>query len=288
MQGRVRSGEARRLGPFSASMFVAVTTMAVFPFIVITSLDLGARANRRGISHPHKEHPMDEPMTNAHHRHRWTPSSVLHMLGAARGFWSSDLNSTVVGLADPQPGMALLDVGPGLGPATVTAAQHVGPSGTVIAVEPSAPLRGVLRVRRLWQRSRAVIDIRRGTAESLPVQTDSIDRAYSVNATHHFNDVPLAIAELVRVLKPGGRILLVDEDFTNDQHPYHHRESFHAPDPVDAIHIVSLLTDAGLSAASVEHQPIGGLAATVITATAPLPGQPADTTSTRDDTGESS
>ena len=231
---------------------------------------------------------MDEHTTNDHHRHGWTPSSVLRLLGSVREFWSSDLNRAVVGLVDPQPGMTLLDLGPGLGPATMTAAQHVGPNGLVIAVEPSTLVRGVLRVRRLWQRSRAIIDIRQGAAESLPVRTDSIDRAYSVNATHHFDDVALAISELVRVLTPGGRLLLVDENFTTDQHPYHHRASFHALDPVDANHIVSLLTDAGLSAAYVDHQPIGGLTATVITAVAPLQNQPAESTSSRDDTGESS
>ncbi len=158
----------------------------------------------------------------------------------------------------------------------------------MIAVEPSTPARGALRIRRLWQRSRAVIDIRQGAAESLPVRTASIDRAYSVNAMHHFDDMPFAISELVRVLKPGGRLLLVDEDFTNDQHPYHHRESFHAPDPVDAVHIVSLLTDAGLSATHIDHQLIAGVTATVITARAPAQGQPPTPASTPDDTGEAS
>ena len=41
MQERIQRGEARLLGPFYVYMFVAVTTMAVFPFMVIYFLDLG-------------------------------------------------------------------------------------------------------------------------------------------------------------------------------------------------------------------------------------------------------
>ena len=41
MQERIQRGEARLLGPFYIYMFVAVTTMAVFPFMVIYFLDLG-------------------------------------------------------------------------------------------------------------------------------------------------------------------------------------------------------------------------------------------------------
>ena len=41
MRRLLQAGEARLLGPFHAYMFVAVTAMAVFPFMVIYFLDLG-------------------------------------------------------------------------------------------------------------------------------------------------------------------------------------------------------------------------------------------------------
>ena len=212
---------------------------------------------------------MHNHTTNGHRRHHWTFSSALHILGAMGDFWSSDLNRAAVDLIDPQPGMTLLDVGAGLGPATIEAAQRIGPGGRVIAVDPSPTMRRILGLRRLWQPSRRLIDIRRGAAEDLPIATGSVDAALAVNAAHHFNDTELATAELARVLKPGGRLLLIDEDFTNPNHPYHHQGDTKEPDRDDAARIAELLTDAGLSVTHTDHHPVAGVTATVINATAP-------------------
>lgn len=211
---------------------------------------------------------MNEHTPSDHEPHGRSFASTVHMIGAFGDFWSSDLNRAVVDLIDPKPGMTLLDLGAGFGAASVVAANRVRPGGRVVAVDPSTTMRAVQRVRRLWQRSRAVIDIRSGAAEVLPIATGSVDRAFAVNAAHHFDNVALAVSELARVLRPGGTILLVDEDFTNTHHPYHHRETGFEPDPVDAALIVGLLEDSGLSATHADHQPLAGITATVVRATA--------------------
>lgn len=202
--------------------------------------------------------------------HRWTFRSAIHILGAIGDFWSSDLNQAAVEMVNPQPGETLLDVGAGLGPATIDAAHRIGPDGRIVAVDPSPSMRGILRLRRLWQRTRRLIDIRGGSAEHLPVETDSVDAAFSINAAHHFDDNERATAELTRVLKPGGRLLLIDEDFTNLDHPYNqHRHATEEPERVDAAHIAELLTTNGLSATQTDHYPIAGVTATIVNATAP-------------------
>jgi SAM-dependent methyltransferase len=194
---------------------------------------------------------------------------------ALSDFWSSSLNRAVVDSVDPKPDMVLLDLGAGLGPATIEAAGRVAPRGTVIAVDPSRAMLAVLGVRRLWQRSRSAIVIRRGSAEHLPVSPSSVDAAWAVNATHHFGDLDAAASELARVLRPGGRVLLVEEDLASAVHPYHDTiAQGHEPEAADPTHLVETLESVGLGNASSDRRIIGGVPATVVEATKPADHRP--------------
>lgn len=107
-----------------------------------------------------------------------------------------------------------------MGPAVVSAASRV-PAGMVTAVEPSRVMRTVLRLRRLFHPNRARIAVRKGTAERLPVDSASIATAWSINALHHWADLEQGAAEVFRVLRPGGRVILIDGDFAHPDHDYH-------------------------------------------------------------------
>jgi ubiquinone/menaquinone biosynthesis C-methylase UbiE len=136
----------------------------------------------------------------------------------SRFFWQSPINRWVVDEVDPQPGEYVLDIGAGIGPATVLTARRVD-GGWVQAVEPSLLMRSGLRTRSVFQRSRHRIVLSRGKAEALPVADGCVDAAYSINSAHHWHDFDAAAAELHRVLRPGGRILLLDEAFDDPDHP---------------------------------------------------------------------
>ena len=71
---------------------------------------------------------LEEQALMAHDQHRHDHDrglmTKLHWLLRIRHFWMSDVNRAVVDLADPKPGERGLDVGAGMGPATVLAAKR--------------------------------------------------------------------------------------------------------------------------------------------------------------------
>ncbi len=130
--------------------------------------------------------------------------------------WRSPVSREVVRVVAPVAGERVVDVGAGMGPATVLAAKT---GASVLAVDPTPYMRRILGVRRLGQRHRTAIRVVDGSAESIPADDRSVDALWTVNTMHHWTDLDAAVDELARVLRPGGRLVLVDEDFDAPTHP---------------------------------------------------------------------
>lgn len=194
-----------------------------------------------------------------------------HLAASLKDFWSSDLNRATVDLVDPRPGEVVLDLGAGLGPASVEAVRRVGPRGRVVAVDPSRAMRQVLRLRCRTDRIRRAIEVHDGTAEALPVEDRSIDALWAVNATHHFADLERFAAELARVLRPGGRVVLVEEDLSHPEQPFAMAagDGGHGPHAIDVDALTALFGGAGLADAASTYRRVAGTLATVITARQP-------------------
>ncbi len=104
------------------------------------------------------------------------------------------------------PPLDVADLGCGEGYLTVEAARW---ARRVIGVD-RAP--GVLaRAKALASRKRVSnITWKRGELDQLPLDDASIDVALLSQALHHAADPPHALAEVMRILRPGGRLLLLD------------------------------------------------------------------------------
>ena len=105
------------------------------------------------------------------------------------------------------PGEHVVDIGAGPGFLAAEMAAAVGPSGRVYAVEPSASMQAIARSRG------APLEISGGSAEALPLPDASVDVAVATQVLEYVPDVPGALAELRRVLRPGGRALVLDTDW---------------------------------------------------------------------------
>ena len=101
---------------------------------------------------------------------------------------------------DTQPGDRVLDIGTGTGVLARAALRRVGPTGSVIAVDPND---GMLAVAA---RLAPELDVRRGVAEQLPVADDETACTTCQFALMFFADRARAISEMARVTRPGGRV----------------------------------------------------------------------------------
>jgi SAM-dependent methyltransferase len=102
------------------------------------------------------------------------------------------------------PGLRVLDVASGTGDPAITLAERVGATGHVVATDLSE---NMLAVARKQAAGISNISFRVADAQSLPFDDDSFDVVTCRLGIMYFVDVPKALGELRRVLKPGGRIV---------------------------------------------------------------------------------
>jgi ubiquinone/menaquinone biosynthesis C-methylase UbiE len=109
-----------------------------------------------------------------------------------------------------QPGATVLDVGCGTGIALAEIADLVGPGGTVVGLDPSAAM--LEQARRRLEGAPAGVELVEGTATETGLEADRFDAVRTERVLMHVADPLLALTELARVTRPGGRIVLVEPD----------------------------------------------------------------------------
>lgn len=120
------------------------------------------------------------------------------------------LRSRTADLAQLTPGETALDVGCGTGDLTLEVSRRVGSTGLVAGIDAAPEM--VARARHKARRRHMTIDFRVEPVEKLSFADKTFDVVVSSLVFHHLPDglKPQALAEIHRVLKPGGRLLLVD------------------------------------------------------------------------------
>jgi arsenite methyltransferase len=107
-------------------------------------------------------------------------------------------------------GARILDVGCGPGFYVAELLDEVGPEGSVVGVDLSPQMLAVA-ARRC--QGRGNVEFHQGDATSLPVEDAGFDAALSVQVLEYVADADAALAELHRVLRPGGRVVVWDVDW---------------------------------------------------------------------------
>jgi ubiquinone/menaquinone biosynthesis C-methylase UbiE len=123
-----------------------------------------------------------------------------------QSFFSDSVREKALALAGVVAGRTAADLGAGSG---FISEALLGAGLKVIAVDQSPAMIALMR-----EKFSAVQDIeyRVGEAESLPVADASVDYAFANMYLHHVEDPLVGIREMVRILKPGGRLVITDLD----------------------------------------------------------------------------
>lgn len=173
---------------------------------------------------------------------------LTRVLGAGRE------REALIERAEIRSGHRVLDLGCGTGTLVVELGR--GQQGIdVVGVDPDP--KALLLAHRKAAQLGAVVSLDRGFADALPYPDASFDRVLSSFAFHHIpgEQREASLREVARVLKPGGRLHLLDFVASDPHGPWQVFRMFHR-----ALHdnteseIVRLLTRGGLVDAHVEHR----------------------------------
>ena len=107
-------------------------------------------------------------------------------------------------------GERVLDIGSGPGFVALEMANAVGPSGAVCAIDSSESMVAMTRMRCA---DRAWVEARIGTSDALPFADCAFDAVVATQVLEYVADVKKSLEEAFRVLRPRGRLLVVDTDW---------------------------------------------------------------------------
>jgi arsenite methyltransferase len=107
-------------------------------------------------------------------------------------------------------GERVLDIGSGPGLLAYDIGASVGRDGRVCGIDISEDMLAMAKRRCAQQ---AWSEFRKADATKLPYPDDSFDVAVSTQVYEYVADIPAALAELNRVMRPGGRVTILDTDY---------------------------------------------------------------------------
>ena len=181
-----------------------------------------------------------------------------------------------VAVADLQPGETVLDLGSGGGLDVLLSARRVGPSGFAYGLDASNDMLTLARANAASAGMHNVTFVH-GRIEDIPLPDDHVDVVISNCVVNLSSDKPGALAEVFRVLRPGGRVgisdVIADEDLDARERAVAEDMVGCAAGTLTLAEYENLLTTAGFADVSITttSDAGGGLHSAIVKALKPVP-----------------
>src|SRR3954452_5784347 len=120
--------------------------------------------------------------------------------------------AAVLAALEPRTGERIVDLGCGPGYMARELALAIGTGGRVHALDLSGPMLALARRRC---RGLPAVGLTAGDVTALPLPDGGVDAAVALQSLAYVPDVARAIGEIARVLRPGGRAVVLDTDFAS-------------------------------------------------------------------------
>jgi arsenite methyltransferase len=153
-----------------------------------------------------------------------TGAPALRMIGyeeAILRLLPESVQAVYCGVGNPfslgaiDPGMAVIDIGCGAGVDTLFAALRVGPGGRVVGIDITPEMVDRAKMN-LNQMKLPNVSFYQASAEQLDFPPGSFDVAISNGVLNLVVNKARALADIYKILKPGGRLMLADQILTGE------------------------------------------------------------------------
>jgi ubiquinone/menaquinone biosynthesis C-methylase UbiE len=124
-----------------------------------------------------------------------------------------EVNQKLCEAVAAQPGEFLLEVGSGSGVLCRLLAPHVKPTGSIVGVDISPEMTAEARKYTIAEGIGNGVAFETGAAEALPYSDASFDGAVAARLLLHASNPDRVIGEMTRVVRPGGKVVVMDWDF---------------------------------------------------------------------------
>ena len=145
---------------------------------------------------------LESQFTNPH-------GPIGHLVGFVMAVENRGRNRWALSLLNIRPTDGLLEIGFGPGWA-LQQASRIAVAGYVAGVDRSETMVSQARFRNHRGIQAGRVELRHGTANSIPYADESFDKVFAVNSFHEWDNPSLGLQEVRRVLKPGGLVAIIE------------------------------------------------------------------------------